>query len=127
MKKEEFTKNFKYTLRAKNGRIMAQSIIEFGSEEKPFPKDWKENAMVQSSLFDFKEEFLKSLFDVEIEEGDKLDNFTIPEGTFGKDWEKELMKFNKKQLIDFLRNSLIKMKEMESNLDYSKSLNSCDK
>ena len=60
MKKEEFTKNFKYTLRAKNGRIMAQSIIEFGSEEKPFPKDWKENAMVQSSLFDFKEEFLKS-------------------------------------------------------------------
>jgi hypothetical protein len=73
--------------------------------------------MVQSSLFDFKEEFLQSLFDVEIEEGDELDNLTIPEGTFGEDWEKELMKFNKKQLIDFLRDSLIKMKENEICID----------
>jgi hypothetical protein len=114
MNKEEFSKDFKYTIRTKKGRIVAQSIVCFGTKNKPFPKDWKENGMAQMSIFDYKETFIKETFDVSVEEGNELDDFVIPEGTFDDDWRKEMMKFNKNQLIDFLRDTLIDLQELKN-------------
>lgn len=82
----EFKKKFKYTLRTKEGKVMAQSIVSFGTEDYPFPKNWEEDSMAQLSLIDYKEEFMNSLFDVFIEEGDELDDFDDvpnPDGAFG--------------------------------------------
>lgn len=73
--KEDFKKSFKYSLKAKDGKIILQSIVSFGSKKNPFPKDWKNNGMAQMSIFEYKEEFINKFFDITIEEGDELDDF----------------------------------------------------
>lgn len=72
---KDFTKNFKYSLKSKEGgKILLQSIVSFGSKDNPFPKDWKDNGMAQRSISDFKEDFINLYFDITIEEGDELDD-----------------------------------------------------
>lgn len=83
MQEENYKKNFKYTLKSKSGKIILQSIVSFGSEEYPFPKDWENNGMAQRSIFDFKEDFINQNFDFTIEEGDVLDDFPLDD--FSKD------------------------------------------
>ena len=117
MDKKKFSKDFKYTLRTKKGRIVAQSIVCFGTKENPFPKDWEKNGMALKSIFEHEETFIKEMFDISVEEGDELDEINdliIPEGTFDDDWRKEIMKFNKNQLIDFLRDTLINLQELKT-------------
>lgn len=75
MEETDYKKNFKYSLKAKDGKIILQSIVSFGSEEYPFPKDWENNGMAQRCIFDYKEEFINRNFDLTIEEGDELDDF----------------------------------------------------
>ena len=75
MKQENYKKNFKYSLKSKDGKIILQSIVSFGSKEYPFPKDWENNGMAQRSIFEYKEEFINKHFDLTIEEGSELDNF----------------------------------------------------
>jgi hypothetical protein len=75
MEEEDYKKNFKYSLKAKDGKIILQSIVSFGSEEYPFPKDWENNGMAQRCIFEYKEEFINRHFDLTIEEGDVLDDF----------------------------------------------------
>ena len=38
---KNYKKDFKYTIKTKEGKIIAQAVISFGSEECPFPKDWQ--------------------------------------------------------------------------------------
>jgi hypothetical protein len=61
-------KDFKYTLKSKNGKILLQEIVTFGTKEKPFPKDWKKNPMIQMAMIDYKETFINKNFDILIEE-----------------------------------------------------------
>lgn len=62
------TKDFKYTLKSKEGKILLQSVVTFGSKEKPFPEDWKSNPLVQMALVDHKRNFIDENFDVEIDD-----------------------------------------------------------
>ena len=61
-------KDFKYTLKTKGGKILFQTIVAFGSKHHPFPNDWKENVLAQTTLQDYKKTFLKDNIDVEISE-----------------------------------------------------------
>ncbi len=63
-----YSKDFKYTLQSKNGKILLQSVVTFGTEKKPFPKEWKEDAFAQIVLQDYKEKFINENFDVLISE-----------------------------------------------------------
>ena len=62
-------KGFKYILRDResNKTLIEQEVV-FGSEEKPFPKDWKDSHAVQVGLQDYKNEFINQHLRVEIEE-----------------------------------------------------------
>lgn len=75
MEETDYKKNFKYSLKAKDGKIILQSIVSFGSKEYPFPKDWENNGMAQRSMFEYKQDFINKFFDITIEEGDELDDF----------------------------------------------------
>jgi len=63
-----YSKDFKYTLKSKEGKILLQEIVTFGSKEKPFPKDWKSNPMVQIAIIDYKDTFIKNNFDILVDE-----------------------------------------------------------
>jgi|694.fasta_scaffold132958_2 hypothetical protein len=72
---KNYKKDFKYTIKTKEGKIIAQAVISFGSEECPFPKDWAENGMVLRSLHEYKDVFINSFLDISFEEGNELDDF----------------------------------------------------
>jgi mRNA-degrading endonuclease YafQ of YafQ-DinJ toxin-antitoxin module len=63
-----FSKDFKYTLQSKDGKILLQSVVTFGSEKQPFPDNWKEDGFVQIALQNYKEKFINENFDIEISE-----------------------------------------------------------
>jgi len=63
-----YFKDFKYTLKSKDGKILLQEIVTFGSKERPFPEDWKENPMIQIALLDYKETLIKNNFDILVDE-----------------------------------------------------------
>jgi hypothetical protein len=64
----EHTKDFKFTIKDPNGKVLVETIATFGSEDMPFPKDWKDNAMFQMAIQDFKIEMLQKYFKVEVSE-----------------------------------------------------------
>jgi hypothetical protein len=59
-----YFKDFKYTLKRK----FTSRDSDFGSKERPFPKDWKENPMIQIALSDYKETLIKNNFDILVDE-----------------------------------------------------------
>jgi mRNA-degrading endonuclease YafQ of YafQ-DinJ toxin-antitoxin module len=63
-----FSKDFKYTLQSKDGKILLQSVVTFGSKKQPFPNNWKEDGFAQISLQDYKEKFVNENFDIVISE-----------------------------------------------------------
>ena len=68
------TKDFKYTIRSKkSGKLIAQEIVRFGSEENPFPENWKDNGLIQVRLQDYKEIMANKYLDITLEEGSELD------------------------------------------------------
>jgi hypothetical protein len=93
---------------------MAQSIVAFGTKEIPFPKDWKNDSMVQLCIYEHKHKFLDAMFDVSVEEDDELDDLVISEDTFGDDWRIKMRKLKKDMLIDFLRDKLIELQQLKN-------------
>jgi hypothetical protein len=73
---EEYSKDFKFTIKDSNGKVLVETIATFGSDDYPFPEDWKDNGMAQKAIFEFKQELLNNFFQVEVSED--LD-FTIKE------------------------------------------------
>jgi mRNA-degrading endonuclease YafQ of YafQ-DinJ toxin-antitoxin module len=63
-----YSKDFKYTLQSKDGKMLLQSVVTFGTEKQPFPKDWKEDGFAQMALQNYKEEFINENFDIIISE-----------------------------------------------------------
>ena len=63
-----YSKDFKYTLQSKDGKIILQSLVTFGTEKQPFPKDWKEDGFAQIALQNYKEKFVNENFDIVISE-----------------------------------------------------------
>lgn len=63
-----YSKDFKYTLQSKDGKILLQSVVTFGTEKEPFPKDWKENGFAQIALQNYKGTFVNEHFDIIISE-----------------------------------------------------------
>ena len=63
-----YSKDFKYSLQSKDGTILLQSVVTFGTEKKPFPKDWKEDGFAQIALQNYKEKFVNENFDIIISE-----------------------------------------------------------
>jgi hypothetical protein len=73
---EEYSKDFKFTIKDSNGKVLVETIATFGSDDYPFPEDWKDNGMAQKAIFEFKQELLNKFFQVDVSEN--LD-FTIKE------------------------------------------------
>ena len=71
---EEYSKDFKFTIKDSNGKVLVETIATFGSDDYPFPEDWKDNGMAQKAIFEFKQELLNKFFQVDVSEN--LD-FTI--------------------------------------------------
>jgi hypothetical protein len=70
-------KDFKFTIKdRKTGKVLVETIVSFGSIEYPFPEDWKDNSMAQMSLYEYKQELLNKMFQVDISEDLE---FTLPE------------------------------------------------
>lgn len=77
-------KELKFTIRTNESKkVIAEQIVVFGSEEKPFPNDWKENQYTQLGIEEHKQEFLNSILTVEVSEDLSESNvepmFTIEE------------------------------------------------
>jgi len=72
-------KTFRFTLKTKpsdkypEGKLIAQRVVEFGTEKYPWPKDWEESVMAQMTLIEYKEKFIKEHIDVIIDEETELD------------------------------------------------------
>lgn len=62
-------KELKFTIITKESkRIIAEQLVTFGSEDRPFPKDWKEDPFAQMVIHNHKETFLNSIFNVDVSE-----------------------------------------------------------
>ena len=68
-----YSKDFKYTLRSKDGKILLQSVVTFGSKDHPFPSDWINDVHAQVTLLEYKKKFIEDNFDIEISEDLDLD------------------------------------------------------
>ena len=62
------SKDFKYTLKSKDGKILLQTVVTFGDENHPFPENWKEDGFAQIALENYKEKLINKHFDIEISE-----------------------------------------------------------
>jgi hypothetical protein len=77
-------KELKFTIRTNESKkIIAEQHVTFGSEEKPFPKDWKDNPYTQLGIEQWKQQFLNSILTVDVSEDLSESNvepmFTIEE------------------------------------------------
>ena len=63
-----YSKDFKYTLKSKDGKILLQSVVTFGTKNQPFPDNWKEDGFAQIALQNYKEKFVNENFDINISE-----------------------------------------------------------
>jgi len=62
-------KEFKFTIKTKrSNKIIAEQLVSFGSDEKPFPTDWEGAYVYQIALQEHKEKFLNEILNVEISE-----------------------------------------------------------
>lgn len=62
-------KELKFTIITKESKtVIAEQHVTFGSEDRPFPKDWKEDPFSQMMIYNHKETFLNSIFNVEVSE-----------------------------------------------------------
>jgi mRNA-degrading endonuclease YafQ of YafQ-DinJ toxin-antitoxin module len=68
-----YSKDFKFTLKSKKGKILLQSIVTFGTEEQPFPENWKDDGFAQLSVLNYKEKFIDDNFDIDISEDTNFD------------------------------------------------------
>jgi hypothetical protein len=66
-------KDFKFTIRSKSGRVIAQQIVSFGSKANPFPEDWRNSGMALKALHDYEREFQSKFAPISYEEGSELD------------------------------------------------------
>jgi mRNA-degrading endonuclease YafQ of YafQ-DinJ toxin-antitoxin module len=69
-----YSKDFKYTLKGKKGKVLLQCIVTFGTKKLPWPQKWKDDFFAQRALNDFKKKFIEENFDIIIDENLELDN-----------------------------------------------------
>ena len=62
------TKDFKYTLKSKDGKVLLESVVTFGSKENPFPENWENDNFAQMNIQKYKEKFINDNFDIIISE-----------------------------------------------------------
>lgn len=70
---KRYSKDFKFTLKSKDGKILLQSVVTFGTEEQPFPENWKDDYFAQISVLDYKQKFIDENFDIDISEDTNFD------------------------------------------------------
>ena len=70
---KRYSKDFKFTLKSKDGKILLQSVVTFGTEEQPFPENWKNDYFAQISVLDYKQKFIDENFDIDISEDTNFD------------------------------------------------------
>jgi mRNA-degrading endonuclease YafQ of YafQ-DinJ toxin-antitoxin module len=70
---KRYSKDFKFTLKSKEGKILLQEVVTFGTEEQPFPENWKEDYFAQSSVLDYKQKFIDKNFDIDVSEDTEFD------------------------------------------------------
>jgi mRNA-degrading endonuclease YafQ of YafQ-DinJ toxin-antitoxin module len=70
---KRYSKDFKFTLKSKEGKILLQEVVTFGTEEQPFPENWKDDYFAQSSVLDYRQKFIDRNFDIDISEDTEFD------------------------------------------------------
>ena len=70
---KRYSKDFKFTLKSKEGKILLQEVVTFGTEEQPFPENWKEDYFAQRSVLDYKQRFIDSNFNIDVSEDTEFD------------------------------------------------------
>lgn len=70
---KRYSKDFKFTLKSKEGKILLQEVVTFGTEEQPFPENWKEDYFAQISVLDYRQKFIDRNFDIDISEDTDFD------------------------------------------------------
>jgi hypothetical protein len=113
------TKKFKFSVKTKSGKVLHESIVDFGGKNHPFPENWKEDYRVQSGIQDIKQQIFKENFSIELSEDL---TFTIEENQT----EKDKLRFAIEQLKQHIEHPtkpgykrhdiLIKIKELEQKL-----------
>lgn len=73
------SKIFTYTMRGRFGELIATRVIEFGSADCPFPKDWKSDINAQYALQKYIDRFIEETITVTIEEGDTAPKTPTPD------------------------------------------------
>jgi hypothetical protein len=58
------TKKFIYVLKAKEGPVLLEQVVEFGSSSNPFPKDWKEDVRAVMALENYKDKLIRQHFEI---------------------------------------------------------------
>jgi len=64
--------DFRYSIRTKEGKLLAQRIVTFGSDDMPFPDDWVSDGRAQMALHDYKQKMFHDIFDITVEQSSKL-------------------------------------------------------
>jgi mRNA-degrading endonuclease YafQ of YafQ-DinJ toxin-antitoxin module len=70
---KRYSKDFKFTIKSKEGKIILQEVVTFGTEEQPFPENWKDDYFAQSSVLDYRQKFIDRNFDIDISEDTEFD------------------------------------------------------
>lgn len=70
--KDGYSKLFRYTLKSKEGKVILQEIVSFGSKEEPFPDDW-ENSHARVAVYRYEETFIHENFDIIVDENLEMD------------------------------------------------------
>lgn len=61
-------KSFKFQVKSKTGKLIYEEIVTFGSKEKPFPENYKDNPYVQYQVMEYKQEVINRSIEVKITE-----------------------------------------------------------
>ena len=61
---QKYSKDFKYSIKTKEGKVLVEEIVTFGNKEKPFPADWKNDGIALMTLLNYEEAFLKRHLDI---------------------------------------------------------------
>ena len=48
-------------------------MVTFGTIDCPFPENWKDDYLAQSTIFDYKQKFISENFDIDISENTEFD------------------------------------------------------
>lgn len=63
-----YYKDFKFVMKTKSGKKLVETEVRFGTEENPWPEDWKESGMALMTLLGYEEQLINEFIVITKEE-----------------------------------------------------------